>query len=894
MLLSQGELFRDRLADIEAAARCFRAAAEHESGRLPALLALEQLYQKQRSWRELAQVYAEQAQVFSDEGSRVAALRELARLQELQAVSHAERSVTYRTILSYVPGDQACLSALERIGQEIRDSALLVEVYRVLADGSADASVAADWYTRLGHLLEQNQDPSAREAYRRAITAESNSLTAIRGLGRIARYHNDWRDMAEAARLEAAIITDPQRAARLWRESGVLRLEHGDDANGALQDVEQALASWPDDVEAASALVEPLLKSGRAQHLVDLLSQSARSALDPQRKTELWVQVSDLCEHQLGDLGTAVAALQLALDITPGSVPALCGLGALHARNQHWNAAVNCYERALAVTKEPEETCRIHLELNDICLRKLGDPKRGLEHVHSVLALSPLHPEALARLAECQLSQGNSDAAASTARSLVAASRDTLARARALVGLARIELARGAKTAGEDALTEALAIQGPGGEAAEFFQKLAREHGSWVGYAAGLAAHLIRAGSGEVPYAGGRGAALAYLGLAQVYADGMNLPNKAIETLEEGFNITRGDPSVHYELAVRLRASGEYDHALAHLHGLLISDPTRAHLWEELARTFEEAGRPAEAMLALAPLELLGDVSVVHAITRRLRPASAPPGSFDAEALSTISVNGAGASVATDLLAAIADAVGKLYTVDLTRLGVNKQWRVDGRLDHPLATLASRIAEIFNTHCEIYEHPAPTPLVSVEMTDPPTILLSEAARQLPSAQQAFLLAFATAQIANRTYPAAKVATDDLRTLLSAATRSVIPEFGRSSLPGEEEKLEALSQRLRRAIPRRWRRHLEVAAAEFAESPASDLHSWQKSLRQSALRAATLVADDLTASVQAASRLEGLRDVDGPALIKASPAIADLLYFWVSEPALRIRRNCGLL
>ena len=135
VLMRQGEIYRDELDDPDLAIHCFEAVLQHEIGMIPALLALEPLYAKADAWDKLAQVYGDMGASSSDANARIAALRELVRLQATHELGTVEaRARTYQKILEIDRDDESALDALEEIGRTTRDDRILVDVYRRLAD----------------------------------------------------------------------------------------------------------------------------------------------------------------------------------------------------------------------------------------------------------------------------------------------------------------------------------------------------------------------------------------------------------------------------------------------------------------------------------------------------------------------------------------------------------------------------------------------------------------------------------------------------------------------------------------------------------------------------------------------------------------------------------------
>lgn len=888
-LMRQAEVYRDEIADPALATLCLEAVAEHEVGAIPALLALEPLYAQAGAWDKLAVTFAALADKLADPGARVAALRELARLQESRVPRSARsRTQTYDGILAIQRDDEAALVALERLGRGNRDDRILASVYARLSETADDPNLAAAFFTELGRALERLGDRHALEAYRAAVKKDAGVLTAIRGLARVADLRGDARAMAQAARLEAELTRKPEIAAKLFVRAGILRREQMNDL-GAVEDFERALEVWPDDTQGAERIIQPLLETGQVVRLIDILSKTATSAKSTERKTALWLEVGGLYTRKFDNLGAAITAFKRALDATPGHVTALSRLAEAYERNRQWGDAVATLEQLLTLTSDDVARAEAHLKLAAIFHEHLGKTDRASRCVEAVLRHDPKHAGALLRLADIQLKTGNEADAVTTTQRLVDLADSPKAKGAALVRVARIQRVRGDSAAADAALSEAFALEGPGGDAERELKKAIEGHGSWVGYAAGLANYIKRVTDTRDPSLRGD-LATAYLELARTYADGMNLPARAIEALEQALESV-DDGRLVLDLSQRLRAAGRFDEALAKIKPATSREPILPDAWNELAIVFEQGGRRDEALRVASALRLLGvaDPSVRPGTPR---PASAVEGTFDASAISSLAVDAVHASPATALLASIGDVVGKVYPASLERYGLAARDRVTQRSGSSTWELATRIARIVGAEFELYEHDAPEPTISVELFETPALVVSRNLRRLPVAQQVFLLSYALGPIASRVHPALSLRTAELELLLVGAARVFVPTFTwRGQLTSEIEDAKEL---LRKAISRKWRRNAEVAAMELASSPPADLGRWHSALTQTAVRTALLIADDLVASIEALHLVVDLPATSGPALVQSSDAIRDLMRFWISNRASTIRRNTGMV
>jgi tetratricopeptide (TPR) repeat protein len=885
LLMRQGEIWRDHMQNNERAIACFEALALEAP--CAGLLALEDLYARTGDSAALAGVYARQSEALAEPAAKLAALRELARVQGINGVGAPEdRARTYEEILALAPDDADALRGLGEAAREKGDDAIVARVYARLAEVETDATVAAEYYMRLAQMLEVAENPEAMAAYRAVLQRLPESLSAARGMARLAEANGDGATLVEALRREAALTTTPEEASSLLVRSASVRLGLENDAGalvGAADDLERALELSPDSAAAAEALSRTLLASGRVERLVDVLSKAAGAARDPERQAELWLAVAQVHEKRPHGAGAAVAALRRALKVIPDGVKANRALVRIYRANAQWSEAATALETLISLEITAAERADILLELAVLWDERLDSPDRARSAVLSALEMTPGHPAARRQLARLQLRAGEIDEAEATARELLESAADEPERARALVMVAAVARKRDDSTAAEQALSDAIAIEGAAGDAAAEFQTTVTAGAKWVKFAAALDAH-IRGGSAPADKLS------SYLALADTYGDRMSLPGKAVEILQEARAITGGDRRVTQALLRRLRAGGQLEAAARLIQEELDKGGERqTDLWRALAHLYRDMGRPGEARLAASALVALEDATEEDRQlipVARSRPGKAAGASFTPDDLATLAPHRAVSVPATALLASCAECLAKVFPTDVARFGLSRKDRLARGNAHPLRARIDELSAIINVECDAYEHLGSAPLVTVGLTDPVSLIVSEHLGSLPEAQQVFLISRALVAVSLGLHPALILLALELERVLSAATRAVLSDFG-----DRNPQVEDLAQRIRKAQSRRWRKAQEVAAAEYAAAPLADVKSWQRAIAQTLNRSAAVLSDDLAAAISGLALVSDAPIALAPNSRPADDA-GDLLRFWMSEPAQRFRARGG--
>lgn len=890
-----GDVWADELDQPNQALDCYESAIEQDPSNLAGLLTLSSLYAKLGPSENLARVLLVQSRVASDVGARVASLRQLASLLEGRGrLGQDELKQTLLAILQLVPEELAAFRALESLALRSGDSELLKHIDAKLSSLLEEPRQAAMHMVRLAEAMEVADDPSVLETYRTALLKDPDSIAAVRGLSRVARRSSDPELLAWVAEREAQVTRDLDSAAQLLATSADLRSARGDWA-GAVGVLERALEINPDYRAAVDRLEEALLGRGEVNRLLDNLVRAAHASRSPEQAAPHWLRVARLRADQKQDIPAALAALRRIIEPIPNHVTALLEVAELYARDSQWAEARAALLRALDSSPTEEVAIRARLRLAEIVDQHLGDSETAIQSLRAILAVRKDQRDALGQLLDILVRTGQLDSAPEVARRLADVAEDRATRATIVSRLAKIERSRNNLRGALDAHQEAVSLVGLEGYAAREMKEhlvelgLMGEEVPWMAYVTALGRYSDK-------LAQGRGGSAVAMEMARVLDLELGRSDEATRVLRDSLARDRSDVDVRLLLASLLSKGKSFDQALAELRLALDLEPKRPEVWRELAAAFRAVGKSEEARLALLPLVVLGGAQegdLATAAGRVPRPAAAIPYSFDALAFRAVDPL-APQEPASELLTSLSETLGKLMPPELERWGLSSRDRLGARSTHPLRQLADRVAGQFGQmEFDLYIHDSHVGPIEVEFTEPVALLVPKHLTVLGESQLAFLMGRILANVVRGLHAVDRLPPETLAVLLASAARIGDPSYGTGL--ASEDQLDQQSRRIVRAFGWRSRRLMEDAARRYAESrPPADFARWVDQIRLAASRAALIVADDLPGAVALVRRYEGdLAGIDGPLLHRGMALVDDLLRYWVSDPAMSLRRRLGL-
>lgn len=892
--LTAASVLRDELKEPRRAVAVLESILALAPEHLGALLGLEGLYTELAQWEGLVQVQAKLAVVSEDAGTSWAALRELARTQETRFATATDQTRdTYLAILEQQPTDLEALLSLERLALKQGDQQLLAQIDAKLLNRTGDPSEMALHYTRLGESLEAHGDATALNFYRAALLRAPIDIAAARGMSRLAQRSADPSLLEEAAEGEARVIQDSSAAALLLLEASRVRQARRD-PEGAVRALQRALELHPSNEAVAVSLTHLMLELGAVEALIVALTGAARAERDPERASGLWLRIAHLLADHQADTGGAITALKRVIKASPKNLEALFSLAEFYARDLQWGEAVARLDELLRALPRGGLLVSAQLKKAEILFGHTDEPAKALPCVQAVLKMEPQNRAALRLLLLLQVSSGRTDEAKETGEGLLAQSADPALRAEVFTLLGGVERKRGDVEAALGYFEQALALVGTDGEVAAAFKELAGsqkgpDKAGWSRYVQALIVFLESAPAAQA-------STPAFLELARVLADEMRQPDQALLALERGLNQDPSNKDLRRELANRLKQQQQLDRAITEYRSLLDLDAFDGATWRHLAECFAGAQRNAESVLAMAPLLLLGvanDLEVASLGARNAGPAGGAPGSLDASVLGALDRFGAEAP-ALLLASAAVESLAKVFPADLGKLGVGSKERLGSRSGHPIRALAERIADVLQAgEFELYLAPQYTGGVTLEFSDPVSIVVPGSFTDLSEPARAFALGRVLINVARRVPLVGKLSPLEIEVYLASAARNADPNFARG-LAGEDF-LNAQAKKIHKAVSWGKRRVLEDSARLYSRSPASDVASWVDSVTVAGARGALLLANDLPAAIDYLRRTEG--DFSGLPAAQAARGMAlasDLMRFWISDTAVSLRQRMGVL
>jgi tetratricopeptide (TPR) repeat protein len=879
-----------RLADPEQAIVVLAAVLDDAPADAVALEAEVALLRRLGRDRDAALALERLADATPEREARAASWRAAAAARDRAGARGGEALSLWERIADARPTEDA-LTVLERHAVRRGDWPRVVIARRHLAGAAPDEPTRAVFLWELGLAHLASGDLRGADAdFERATEADPTFLPALRALARLRETLGEARAAAELYAREGRLTQAGSRAADAFRQAARLYANDVRDDQMAARCLEEVLALEPE-AEVDFQLLEVILRA-RPEHdrLAQVMRRRAATGTPVQRRDRLLALADLLHEHDPHD---AAAALADAVEIDPAYVPALLRLAEVQSELGRPADAVATFQRAISASPDSRTVSAAWVRTGDLAERDLGDVAVAVDAYRNALLSTPDDIRALAGLARGLARLRDYVNAGITLRRLATVDPDREARVGHWVTLG--ELLGGAAEDPEgaaDAFEHALALDPRNDAAIDRLDAILTALDEPARLATALGRYL------EIePRAAAR-----RMRLAALWSGPLGSPHRAIDELRVVVSGAADDGGARAELARVLEDAQRLPEAVTEHLALLQIEPLRVDSLRALRRLFERTGERNRAARAVAALAALGatDPGEVRAVREaRMRWSAEPTGSITPAEFDAIVRHPDERHPATALLASMVEVLPRLYAMSLEDWGVTKADRLGPRSDDPMRALVVRVASIFGVSdgFDIYLARTGATQVEVDASQPPALLVPPTLMSLPR-QEAFLqLGRQLGRVRAGTYAALRVPGKDLGLLVAAGVRTIFPDYGRGALP--EERLNDVSQKIARVLPRRHRRAFEQAALSFRDGGVFDSDRWRAALVHTGYRAALVASGDVLGAFEhivrqdrrLAAAVTSLEEMLRAA--RASAEVIEMVNFAVGDDLAALNRRLGL-
>lgn len=374
-LMKLAEVRADRLDDADGAIEALERALELNSSYEPAVDLMERLLLGQERWDALYELMLTQAEQVSDEELTVFRLDYAGRIAQ-DKLSDPERAKrAFERVLELRPRHRAALRALGRLASAEGRWADRLELYDREIEASEDPVGRLDLMFRAASLLSNRMDDSegAIERLELILTREPGYQPALRSVSRLYQAAGRHEDLLRAFRREVTAAGSREHKVSLLFSMAGLQVEQLGDSDAAVATLEEILELDPLNLPALRALAAAHRKAGAYERLIEVLRREAETQHEPSERTEILLEIAELCEERLDRSDQAAEIYQEVLSSGQRPEAAVEGLVRVYSSAGLWNALTRALRRAVQHTEAPQAKVALLVRVAEVSGDRLGN-----------------------------------------------------------------------------------------------------------------------------------------------------------------------------------------------------------------------------------------------------------------------------------------------------------------------------------------------------------------------------------------------------------------------------------------------------------------------------------------------------------------------------------------
>lgn len=383
ILVDMGELLERNLGQVDAGIGYYRNALAVDALFLPALEALERIYEAQNDASQLVEILGAKVRALSDaEGVARHKLR-MGQLFETSLQDLDKAGQTYREVLDIDGANLAAMRGLERVDEATQNWADLTQVLERQLDVVETERERVEVLLKLAGVLEDqflkaDQAAQRLEAVLEIDPAEERAYLALE---RCYRRLKQWLDLINTYERHINESTNPATKIELYGYIAVVFSEEVGDTDRAIDAYQNIVDIDDAHIEALEALARLYEKQGEAARSIDAMSRVAELTADGKQRVEMYYRIGKALEEKLSDRSQAQERLEMALDLDPTHLPTLAALRAIAIDEMDWERAARFLDQEQLNTSAPRPRAKLLVELG-----ALRDEKLEQQHELAVLA----------------------------------------------------------------------------------------------------------------------------------------------------------------------------------------------------------------------------------------------------------------------------------------------------------------------------------------------------------------------------------------------------------------------------------------------------------------------------------------------------------------------------
>ena len=336
--LEIGRLWDERLNEPGQAIIAFGKVRDLEPLSLPALRALERLYERTGQSEAYLDVLEQELDASSTDPEKISIHNRMATAWEERFGKLDRAAEALEKILILDERHMASYRELERLYRQDKKWDALVDTYRRHVLAAGDPATRMDLYCAMGAVYEEELRDEARsiEAYTDVLSFDVDEPRALEALGRLYEKIEEWDKAVDFMARLVEVTDDPGLKVELDHRIGSIQFERLSDPVSAEGRFLQALSQDPSHVPTMVSLTALYKKRGDWLKAAQMMIRAEAHTSHPLEKIKLLFEAAQIYDKRVHDQTRAMEYYAGTIALDPEHVEAGEPLAELFFREKRW------------------------------------------------------------------------------------------------------------------------------------------------------------------------------------------------------------------------------------------------------------------------------------------------------------------------------------------------------------------------------------------------------------------------------------------------------------------------------------------------------------------------------------------------------------------------------
>jgi len=894
LYLKIGEVYDEKLEDIDQAIDAFTSVTHFDENNLMALQRLADLYEKAHDWDRCLQILEQFIHTTDDVSHRLNIYCRMGRIYDKELMDNDQAEQQYQFALSLEPFYEPAIIALKNIYDDREDWTQLLKMLKLQEEMTTQDERKADVLYQIARVCEEklNDLTNAVDYYEKTLEYVPNHKEAAKPL--IAMYFREKKwERAEPLLDRLVSQVDPtadlDELCELNFKLGIAA-ENLTNEEKALKYYKLAHEYEPNHLPTLKGLARLNLQ----REYWDLASRnyqnilvSHREKLEPEDLTEIYHNLGKI-SIKLGDNRKAINYLERVLEYDTDHDRTLQLLIALHESLNEWRKVIK-YKQDLADVKDDAlEEYTILVSVGDIYRERLRDRDSAIATYLNALDKKPDSKVIMVKLLEIYIESRNFNSAIDLLHQLTEIEDHPQKLAQYYYTIAAIY--RDELKEPESAISyynKTLDVDETRLKAFEAIDRLLTKQKDWDGLERNYHQMIKRVRDkkelADLLY-------MLYKNLGEIYRTRMRRMEDAVGCFELASRTKADDVQIHEMLSQMYELNMDsYDKAILQHRKLLLLKPDRVESYKSLRKLFMDMGQYDKAWCVCSVLTLLNKAGPdekqffmdhrQNTLPRTTRPLNSELWKrLYAQDLDTFM---------SQIFNIVYSSVGKAYASTPKSYGMKKKNRLDLNDKMMICHVFKMVSGILNMQIrELYRRDDEQGF-NIYFTDPQSIFVGHDMLQGKTEKElGFLIGKHLTYLHPNFYLAAVFPHSMLKTALIAALKVCDPSI---SVKVDDKQLGDVFNNLNKMMPPNKRAELEQIVTAFRSSGREiHLNKWKGNVELTANHAGFLVCNDIQVAIKMIKA-----QTKPMSNISVTDKIKDLAIFTISDAFFKLRESLGI-